>query len=63
MAVKVIYPYGRLRPYAGKKESVELQAATVGEAMSSLTTLFADLKKHLYTDDGRLRSFCERLCE
>jgi molybdopterin converting factor small subunit len=56
MAVKVIIPTP-LRPYTGKKESVELQAATVGEALSSLTTLFADLKKHLYSDDGRLRSF------
>jgi molybdopterin converting factor small subunit len=56
MAVKVIIPTP-LRPYAGKKESVELQAATVGEALASLTTLFGDLKKHLYSDDGRLRSF------
>jgi len=29
----------------------------VGEALLSLTNLFADLKKHLYSDDGRLRSF------
>jgi adenylyltransferase/sulfurtransferase len=46
-----------LRPYTGKKESVELQAATVGEALTFLTTLFGDLKKHLYSDDGKLRSF------
>jgi molybdopterin converting factor small subunit len=56
MAVKVIIPTP-LRPYTGKKESVELQAATVGEALASLTTLFGDLKKHLYSDDGKLRSF------
>jgi molybdopterin converting factor small subunit len=56
MAVKVIIPTP-LRPYTGKRESVELQAATVGEALASLTTLFADLKKHLYSDDGKLRSF------
>jgi len=56
MAVKVIIPTP-LRPYTGKKESLELQAATVGEALASLTTLFGDLKKHLYSDDGRLRSF------
>jgi molybdopterin converting factor small subunit len=56
MAVKVIIPTP-LRAYAGKKESVELQASTVSEALSSLTNLFADLKKHLYSDDGRLRSF------
>jgi molybdopterin converting factor small subunit len=29
----------------------------VGEALSALTTKFGDLKKHLYSDDGRLRSF------
>jgi molybdopterin converting factor small subunit len=58
MAVKVIIPTP-LRPYTGKKESVELQAATVGEALASLTTLFGDLKKHLYSDDGKLRSFVD----
>jgi adenylyltransferase/sulfurtransferase len=34
-----------------------LQAATVAEALAALTTKFGDLKKHLYSDDGRLRSF------
>jgi molybdopterin converting factor small subunit len=56
MAVKVIIPTP-LRAYAGKRESVELQAATVGEALAELTTRFGELKKHLYADDGRLRSF------
>ncbi len=56
MAVKVIIPTP-LRPYAGRQESVELQAATVGEALSSLTSRYVELKKHLYSDDGRLRSF------
>jgi len=35
----------------------EVQAATVGEALSALTNKFGELKKHLYSDDGRLRSF------
>lgn len=56
MAVKVIIPTP-LRPYAGKQESVELQARTVGEALEQLTSKFAGLQKHLYTDDGRIRSF------
>jgi molybdopterin converting factor small subunit len=56
MPVKVIIPTP-LRAYAGKQESVDLQAATVGEALAALTDKFADLKRHLYTDDGRLRSF------
>jgi MoaD family protein len=56
MAVKVIIPTP-LRAYTGRKESVEVQAATVGEALSALTTQFGELKKHLFADDGRLRSF------
>jgi molybdopterin converting factor small subunit len=56
MAVKVMIPTP-LRAYAGKQESVDLQAGTVGEALSALTTKFAELKRHLYSDDGRLRSF------
>ena len=56
MAVKVIIPTP-LRPYAGRQESVELQAGTVAEALAALTNRFDELKKHLYADDGRLRSF------
>jgi MoaD family protein len=56
MAVKVNIPTP-LRPYAGRQESVELQAATVGDALTVLTTRFGELKKHLFADDGRLRSF------
>ncbi len=56
MAVKVIIPTP-LRAYAGKQESVDVQAGTVGEALSALTGKFSDLKKHLFADDGRLRSF------
>lgn len=56
MAVKVIIPTP-LRAYADKQESVQLQASNVGEAMQALTERFKELKKHLYSDDGRLRSF------
>jgi len=56
MAVKVIIPTP-LRQYAGKQESIELQAGSVGEALNSLVSTYAELKKHLYADDGRLRSF------
>jgi MoaD family protein len=56
MAVKVIIPTP-LRAYAGKQESVEMEASTVREALKGLTTRFGELKKHLYSDDGRLRSF------
>jgi adenylyltransferase/sulfurtransferase len=56
MAVKVIIPTP-LRPYAGKQDAVEFDARTVGEALSRLTTQFAELRKHLYTDEGKIRSF------
>lgn len=56
MAVKVIIPTP-LRPYAGKQESVQYDAGTVGEALARLTSQFSDLRKHLYTDDGKIRSF------
>jgi molybdopterin converting factor small subunit len=46
-----------LRVYTGKQDTVIVTATTVGEALSQLTTQHPDLKKHLYTDDGRLRSF------
>ncbi|HXE75891.1 MAG TPA: MoaD/ThiS family protein [Candidatus Xenobia bacterium] len=53
---KVIIPTP-LRQYAGKQEAIELQAATVGELLNKLVTTHADLRRHLYTDDGKLRSF------
>ena len=56
MSVKVIIPTP-LRVYAGKRDSAEVAAATVGEALGQLTTQFGDLKKHLFTEDGKLRSF------
>src|SRR5271154_2256368 len=56
MPIKVMIPTP-LRAYTEKKESVELQAGTVGEALAALTSQFSELRKHLYADDGRLRSF------
>jgi MoaD family protein len=56
MPVKLEIPTA-LRPFTGKQASVEFSAATVGEALKTLTTTYGDLKKHLYTDDGRIRSF------
>ena len=53
---KVIVPTP-LRPYAGKQASVEVSAATVGELLEKLTREYSDLRRHLYTDDGKLRSF------
>jgi len=46
-----------LRQYAGKNDSVEVDAATVGEALDKLTSEHAELRRHLFTDEGKLRSF------
>jgi adenylyltransferase/sulfurtransferase len=40
-----------------KQESVEVAGATVREALSNLTSRYGELRKHLYNDEGRLRSF------
>jgi adenylyltransferase/sulfurtransferase len=36
---------------------VELDGGTVGEILSALTSRYADLRRHLYADDGKLRHF------
>ena len=46
-----------LRQFAEKNDNVVLPGATVGEVLGALTTRFPDLKKHLYNDEGKLRSF------
>jgi molybdopterin converting factor small subunit len=46
-----------LRQFAEKNDTVELPGKTVGEALSALTARFPDLKKNLYNDEGKLRSF------
>jgi len=46
-----------LRQYVGKQSSVEVPGATVGEAMNALVAQHPDLRKHLYTEEGKLRAF------
>jgi molybdopterin converting factor small subunit len=53
---KVLIPTP-LRQFVEKKDSVELTGATVGEVLSALTTQFPDLRKQIYNDEGKLRSF------
>jgi MoaD family protein len=56
MPVKVIIPTP-LRVYTNKRDSTEVSAKTVGEALGQLTNQFGDLRKHLFTEEGKLRSF------
>ena len=46
-----------LRPYTGNQDAVEVEGTTVAEALSALTARYGDLRRHLYADDGKLRSF------
>ena len=46
-----------LRQYAGGADSVDVDAATAGEALDQLVEKHPDLKKQLFNDEGRLRSF------
>ncbi len=56
MSVKVIIPTP-LRKYTGKADSVVAEGATVEQVLESLTTEYSDLRKHLFTEEGKLRSF------
>jgi molybdopterin converting factor small subunit len=46
-----------LRQFSGQQATVTVEAATVGQALERLTTSHPDLKKHLYSEEGRLRAF------
>src|SRR5687768_7385497 len=46
-----------LRPFTDRQEAVQVTGATVGELLTDLTTRHSGLRKHLYTDEGRLRNF------
>jgi adenylyltransferase/sulfurtransferase len=46
-----------LRPYAGGRDAIEIDAATIDEALQALTQSHPDLRKHLFTPEGKLRAF------
>jgi molybdopterin converting factor small subunit len=46
-----------LRQFAEKHDTVESAGTTVAEALAGLTARFPDLKKLLFNDEGKLRSF------
>ena len=56
MAVKVMIPTP-LRAYTEKKDTVVLEGQTVGELLQKLTAQHAQLRKHLYAENGTLRNF------
>jgi adenylyltransferase/sulfurtransferase len=46
-----------LRTFTDGLSEVKVEAATVEESLNKLTELYVDLKRHLFDDDGKLRSF------
>jgi len=56
MKVKVMIPTP-LRPYTENRDSVEVEGNTVGELLNALTQKYPQLKRHLFSEDGNLRSF------
>lgn len=46
-----------LRQYAGKQAAVEVSGQTVADALTSLVSQHPELRRHLYTDEGKLRAF------
>ncbi len=56
MAVTILIPTP-LRPYVDGRDALELEGGSVGELLERLAGEHAGLKRHLFADDGRLRSF------
>ena len=46
-----------LRRFTGEQGEVQVEGGTVGEAMAALAERYPSVKRHLFTDDGALRSF------
>ncbi len=46
-----------LRAYVNNQKKVQIEGATVGEALHRLVTEYPLLKKHLFKEDGSLRNF------
>jgi adenylyltransferase/sulfurtransferase len=56
MAVTVFIPTA-LRQFAGDKQEIAVEAKTVGEALDRVMGEHAELRRHLYGDQGTLRNF------
>lgn len=46
-----------LRQFAAGKDTVAVSASTVAGALEELTQSYPDLRKHLFTGDGKVRAF------
>ena len=46
-----------LRQYVGKQAAVDVKAGSIADALQALVTEHPDLRRHLYTEEGKLRAF------
>jgi sulfur-carrier protein len=46
-----------LRQFTAGKDTVDVNAATIAAALDELTATYPDLRKHLFTSEGKLRAF------
>jgi len=46
-----------LRPYAEGASDIEIDAENVGLVLEELTERYPSLRKHLFTEEGELRSY------
>ena len=53
---KILIPTA-LRQFTDQNDSVEVTGGTVGDALNELTTTYPNIKKNLFNDQGKLRSF------
>src|SRR3954467_6429417 len=53
---KVLIPTP-LRQFTAKQDAVSVAGATVGEVLQALTAQHPELRKQIFTDEGKLRSF------
>ena len=56
MATKILIPTP-LRTYTAMQDTIEVEGSTVGELLSNMTSTYTELRKHLFTEDGKLRNF------
>src|SRR5258706_2478104 len=56
MPVRILVPTP-LRPFTGQQAVVTVEGATVGELLRALTAAHPDLRPHLFSAEGALRSF------
>jgi adenylyltransferase/sulfurtransferase len=56
MATTVFIPTP-LRPFTDQQATVQVAGSSVGEVLQNLVTVHAELRNHLFSADGKLRSF------